>query len=83
MGPQAPSLRPRKNPEKEGSDEKLGNRIVDLSCIIALINEALRDHQKFPAHCETIDLLLHSERKVYLGSDLKFACQNREKTEPA
>jgi hypothetical protein len=74
----APNLRPREKPEIEENNEKLGNRIVDLQCVIDAMNEVIRGHQKFPAHCRNPDMVLHKERKIGLGSDLKFACQHCE-----
>jgi hypothetical protein len=74
---QQPNLRSRSNLQKtDNNTEHLGNRIVNLGCLVDIMNLVVRDHQTFPDHCETINLMIHKERKVGLGSDLQFACQS-------
>jgi hypothetical protein len=73
---QKPVLRSETRKLQTKNHEFLGNRIIDLSLLSTIMNEVLPCHQNFPDHCENINLVLPSERKVGLGSDHQFACQS-------
>lgn len=72
--PHGPDLRPRRHLQETEASKRLGHRIVDLDSVISMLNALLLDHQNGSPKCRTMAFRLQHERKVGLGSDLRFVC---------
>jgi len=66
------NLRQRSQPED--NDLNLGNRIIHLQLLVAMMNTISSDH--LATGCSHIDLQLHSEMKRGLGSQFIFECRS-------
>ena len=68
-----PQLRSQALKEME-EIQPLGNRIINLPVFLSALNGILQAHHITSENCAVMDLKVHKENKVGLGSDFKFAC---------
>lgn len=71
-----PSLRANQDLKQEGNCGEMGNRIMDLNLLIAMMNGISAKHSLFSEKCRSLNVCLIGEQKLGLGSKLQFKCNN-------
>jgi hypothetical protein len=67
-----PVLRSQKSLQKKDDSEPQGNRVINLDKQIAMMNKVYEEHSA--QKCDKLNIKLHCEQKLGLGSRLQFKC---------